>query len=111
MKHIACIAAIAFAPLLLFAAERNQVESSCPYGPGTDLRAPRDQQRATWHAVSTAAELLPPSATASSARGGRGANNPPANPSAPPTPQVNFIDTRLFAAMQAAGIAPTSLSS
>jgi len=111
MKHIARIAAIAFAPLLLFAAERNQMESSCPYGPGTDLRSPRDQQRATWHAVSTAAELLAPSATASSAPGRRRANNPPASPSAPSIPQVNVIDTRLFAAMQAAGIASTSLSS
>jgi hypothetical protein len=105
-KAIAAI--VAFAPALLFAAERTQMESSCPFGP---MVSPRDQQRATWHAVSTAAELLAPSATASSAPGRRRANNPPANPSGSSIPQVNFIDTRLFAAMQAAGIAPTSLSS
>ena len=111
MKQFIRLAAIvAFAPVLLFGAERTQQESSCPFGP-FDLVSPRDQQRATWHAVTATAELVAPSATTSSAPGRRRANNPPSNPSAPTLPQVNFIDTHLFPAMQKAGVAPTSLSS
>lgn len=110
MKHLTCLAAIAFAPALLFAAEPRQQEGSCPLGPAS-LATPHDQQRATWHAVSASAELVAPSATASSTPGRRRANAPPSNPAAPAIPQVNFIDTNLFGAMQKAGVAPTVLAS
>jgi Protein of unknown function (DUF1549)/Protein of unknown function (DUF1553) len=93
MRHILSFA-LALAPVLLFAAEKQV----CPINT-LALRSPRQAQAATIHSLSVAAESVAPSKPR--AVGRPGGTTPPV---------VNFIDSDLFSAMTAAGIAPTTVA-
>jgi hypothetical protein len=93
MKH-SLLALVLVAPALLLADENAPLVCR--------LISPREQQQATVHALSAAAEAV------STPR--RRAALPPSGPAQFP-PAVNFIDTDLFGAMKTANVAPTQLAS
>ncbi len=93
MRHILSFA-LALAPVFLLA-EEKQV---CPIDTLT-LRSPRQAQVATIHQLSIATESV---ASSKPRTVGRPSGNKP--------PVANFIDSDLFSAMSAAGIAPTAVA-
>jgi hypothetical protein len=99
MKH-KWLALVLVAPALMMADERPAFVCRLPL-----LKSPRQEQQATVHALSVAAEAVGTTRHRAVA--------PPGNPSAgigfPPT--ANFVDTDLFAAMKTNNVAPTQLAS
>lgn len=102
MRRPARLLLLLLAPALLFAAP---AEDSCPLA-GSPLMSPAVQQATAFRNASARAELVAPS---SSTPTGRRRSAEPPNASA--LPLANFIDADVFAAMNAAGVRPTSLSS
>jgi len=98
MRRMTRILPAFLAPALLFASDGKQ---TCPM-PQVALLSPRVQQQAAYHQASVTAELVTPGARHRAVAPGGGSN---------PLPVVNFIDSDLFAAMKAAGVQPTTLSS
>ena len=99
MRRMTRILPALLAPALLFASDGNQ---TCPM-PAVALLSPRALQQAAYHQASTTAELVTGSRHRAVLPGGGSGNASLAT--------VNFIDSDLFAAMKAAGVQPTTLSS
>ena len=93
MRHILSFALV-LAPVFLFA-EEKQV---CPID-NLALRSPRQAQAATIHQLSISTESVASSKPRTVGR-----------PSGTKPPVANFIDSDLFSAMSAAGIAPTAMA-
>ncbi|MBV9493870.1 MAG: DUF1549 domain-containing protein, partial [Acidobacteria bacterium] len=95
MKRSLVLLTLAVAPALF--------AEPCPFA--VELVSPR----VAYHAASANAELVAPSATATSS-GRRRAVTPPSS-GTPSLPRVNFIDSDLFGKMDKDGVKPTTLSS